>query len=119
MSETTASPKNDLSAAAAAGTGKEIVLEDKSWATTPWDGKTTYPKHAVYKKIGSTTSGTTVVPVNLEDEFTAWYQIQGYTVAAATVSASSLTEATSRTTVWGAASSLTAAATVVVAASLF
>jgi hypothetical protein len=111
-----------LSEAAATSDSALIVLTDSSWATGVWDGgSTNYPKHEVSKILGTTSTGTVVVPVNLDDEFTAWYQIQGFTAAgdAAAVTSAAMTEATSRTTLWGAASSLTAAATVVVAASLF
>ena len=118
VSETTAT---GLSAAAAGSSSTTIVLTASSWAANVWNGSTNYPKHEVSKILGTTSTGTVVVPVNLEDEFTAWYQIQGFTASGseAAVTSAAMTEATSRTTLWGAASSLTAAATVVVAASLF
>jgi hypothetical protein len=117
----TDSTATDLTAAAGASNSSDIVLLASSWSTNVWDGTNNFPGHEVSKVLGTTTTGTVVVPANLQDEFTAWYEVQNFAASGslAAVSSTELTSADSRTTVWGAASSLTAAATVVVAASLF
>jgi len=110
----------DLSAAAVAATGDyPITLEALSYSTNVWDGTDDWPGHTASKKLPTATSGTNVVPVYVEDEFTVWYQVQNFAASTTAVTSAALTDDDSRTTLWGAASSLTAAATVVVAASLF
>lgn len=117
------SPAVDLTAAAATATSgstftNAVLLDTVS--AKGWDGTTYWPGHSAYKPLASASSGTDVVPVYEEDEFTAWYDAVTYSASAlpATTTAVLIVD-NSRTTLWGAASSLTAAATVVVAASLF